>query len=106
MFRLLYQFILRTLFATKRYDFFNRSSWKDKILNQYTGLTENIKGQRMIQNGKQFCLSHSVSQEAYIILLLFLAHMCKMMLSLAIFFIFSKFRFGFYREDKIAKKWP
>ena len=44
-------------------------------------------------NYKKFCLSHSVSQEPYIIWLWFLVHMCKMMISPANFFIFQNFDF-------------
>ena len=47
----------------------------------------------MAQNDKNLCLSHFISQEAYIIWLWFLLHICKMMISSAIFFIFSKFCF-------------
>ena len=46
------------------------------------------KRAKMAQNDKKFCLSHSVSQEPYIIWLWFLVHMCKMMISPANFFIF------------------
>ena len=53
-----------------------------------------IKGQKMAQNGKKFCLSHSVSQELYMIRLWFLVHICKMMISPAKFFIFQNFDFG------------
>ena len=45
------------------------------------------KGQKVAQNDKIFCLSHSASQEPYIIWLWFLVHMSK------IFFIFSEFWF-------------
>ena len=43
----------------------------------------------MYQNDKTFCLSHSVSQEPYIIWLWFLMHMCKIMISPANFFVFQ-----------------
>ena len=52
-----------------------------------------LKGQKMAQNDKKFCLSHSVSQEPYIIWLWFLVHMCKMIISPATFFIFQNFDF-------------
>ena len=52
-----------------------------------------VKGQKMAQMDKKFSLSHSVSQEPYLIWLWFLVHMYKMMISPAIFFIFSKFWF-------------
>ena len=47
-----------------------------------------VKGQKMDQNDKKFCLSHSVSQEPYLVWLWFLVHMCKMMISPAICFSF------------------
>ena len=66
-----------------------------------------VKWQKMAQNDKKFCLSHSISQELYLIWLWFLAHWYKIMVSPAIFFIFSKFWFfRFLVEGKRAKKWP
>ena len=51
------------------------------------------------QSDKNICLSHSVSQELYVIWLWFLVHMCKMIISLADFFIFQNFGFlGFLRR--------
>ena len=49
----------------------------------------------MVQNGNTN-LSHSVSQELYLIWLWFLVHMCKILIPPAIFFffIFSKFWFS------------
>ena len=44
----------------------------------------------MVQNDKKFCSSHSISQEPYIIWLSFVVHMCKMIISLDILFIFFK----------------
>ena len=46
----------------------------------------------MVQNGKKFCLSRSISQEPYIIWLLFMVHLCKIIYP-GYFFIFSKFWF-------------
>ena len=60
-----------------------------------------LKGKKMAQKNKKFCLSHSVSQEPYLIWLWFLVHRSNMMISSARFFIFSKVRF-FVR----VKKWP
>ena len=48
-----------------------------------------VEGQRIVQNDKTN-LSHSVSQELYLIWLWFLVHMCKMMISPVIFFHFFK----------------
>ena len=39
---------------------------------------------------KKFCLSHLISEEPYIILLSFTAHLCKMIISPGVFFHFSK----------------
>ena len=52
-----------------------------------------LNGQKMVQNDKIFCLSHSVPQEPYIIWLWFLVHMCKMMIPPVNFFIFQNFNF-------------
>ena len=58
------------------------------------------KGQKVAQNEKIFCLSHSASQEPYIIWLWFLVHMCK------IFFIFSEFWFFRFSGGYKGKKDP
>ena len=68
-----------------------------------------LKGQKLAQNDKKFCLSHSVSQEPFIIWLWFLVHMYKMMILPAIFFIFQNFDFwGFYggKSAKAVLKLP
>ena len=52
-----------------------------------------VKEQKAVQNDRKFCLSHSVSQEPYIIWFWFLVHMCKMMISPGNFFIFQNFDF-------------
>ena len=36
-----------------------------------------VKGQKMAQNDRKLCLSHSISQEAYIVWSWFLVHMCN-----------------------------
>ena len=53
-----------------------------------------IKGQKSVQNDKTLCLPHSISQEPYIIWLPFRLHMCKMIISTGIIFMFSKFWFS------------
>ena len=61
-----------------------------------------VKGQKMAQNDKGFCLSHSSSQEPYLIWLWFLVQMWKKMISPAIFFVFSKFWFfGFLGRGEV-----
>ena len=61
-----------------------------------------IKGQKMTQNDKKFCLSHSISQEPYIILQ-FSVHMYKMMISPSNFFIFQNFDFWGKRSKNDLK---
>ena len=56
-----------------------------------------LKGQKMTQNDKKFCLSHSVSQEPYIILW-FLVYMCKMLISSGVFFNFKNLIFQVVRK--------
>ena len=53
-----------------------------------------VKGQKEVQNDKKSCPSHSISQEPYIIWPLFMVHICKMIISSNVFFIFSKFWFS------------
>ena len=60
-------------------------------------------GQKMAQNEKIFCLSHSVPQEQYIIWLWFLVHMCKMMKTPANFSIFQNFDFFGFLGGKRTK---
>ena len=74
----------------------------------FSGLLGGINGQKLSQNDKQLCLSHSRSQEPYLTWLQFLVHMCKI-ISPAIFSIFSKFYFFFFwflEEGKCAKNDP
>ena len=52
-----------------------------------------VKGQKMVQNEKRFCLFNTISQEPYIIWLSFVVGKCKMIISPGFFFIFSKFWF-------------
>ena len=64
-----------------------------------------VKGQKMAQNDKKFCLSRSVPQEPYIRWLWSLVHMCKMMTSPGAFHLFKILIFQVIREYK-GKKWP
>ena len=45
-----------------------------------------VKRQKMVQNDKKLCLLCSISQEPYIMWLLFMVQMCKMIISPGIFF--------------------
>ena len=65
-----------------------------------------VKGQKMSQNEKKFCLLYSISQEPYIIWLLFVVHMFKMIISLVVFFSFSKFWFFRLLGGSKSKKLP
>ena len=51
-----------------------------------------VKGQKIAQNDKKFCLSYLVSQKPYIIWLSFVVHKCKM-ISPGIFSFFQNFEF-------------
>ena len=46
-----------------------------------------VKGQKTVQNDKKFCVSHSMSQKPYVILLSFMLQMCKMIMSPGVFSI-------------------
>ena len=60
-------------------------------------IREGLEGQKMAQNDKKkSCLSHSISEQLCIIWSWFLVNMCKMMISPAIFCIFSEFWFFFF----------
>ena len=50
-----------------------------------------VKGQKMAQNDRNFCPLYSIFQEPYIIWWLFMVHMCEMIISPGVFFMFSKF---------------
>ena len=57
-----------------------------------------VKGQKTVQNDIKFFLSRFISQETYIIWLSFMVQLCKMIIPLGVFIIFSKFRlFGLSR---------
>ena len=67
----------------------------------------------MVQSEKQFCMSHSISQEPYIIWFSFMVHICKMIIHICkmiiptcSFFIFSKLWFFGLLGDKRAKNSP
>ena len=53
-------------------------------------VVEGVKGQKIVQNDKKFCLSSSTSQEPYIISLSFMLHLHKMIISPGVFFYFFK----------------
>ena len=52
-----------------------------------------VKGQKTVQDDKIFSLLQSISQEPYIIWLLFMVRICQMIISLGVFLIFWKFCF-------------
>ena len=55
----------------------------------YFWVVSRVKRQKMTQNNKKLYLSHSISQEAYIIWLWFVVHKCKWYYLQMIFLIFS-----------------
>ena len=70
------------------------------------GVVRGLKGQKMVQNDKKFCPSHSISQKPYIIRLSFMVHLCKMIISPGAFFIFSSFWFFGLLGSVRAKNCP
>ena len=68
-------------------------------------LHRGVKGQKMVQNDKKFCLLRSISQEPYIIWLSFMVQMCKMIISPGAFFSFKILIFWVVRRLK-GQKWP
>ena len=64
-----------------------------------------VKGQKMAQN-KKFCLSHSISQEPFIIWSSFVIHNCKLIVSPGFFFIFFKFWFFLLLGGSKCKNGP
>ena len=65
-----------------------------------------VKVQKMVQNDKNFCLSHSVFQKPYIIWFSFKSHLCKMIIYPRGFSIFTKFWFFGLLNGKRAKNSP
>ena len=51
-----------------------------------------VKGQKKVQNDKEFCLSRSISQEPYSIWLSLMVHLCNMIISLDVLFFFHFFK--------------
>ena len=64
-----------------------------------------VKGQKMSQNDKKFCLLCSISQESYTIWLPFMVQMCKMIISPGVFFNFKILIFLVVRGLK-GQNWP
>ena len=58
-----------------------------------------VKGQKMTQNNKKFCLLRSVSQELYTMWLSFMVHMCKIisLQALLLLLLFLLFFFHFLK---------
>ena len=54
-------------------------------------IVRRVKGLKIAHNDKKICLLHFISQEPYIIWSSFMVHMCKKIISLVVFYIFSKF---------------
>ena len=63
-----------------------------------------IKGQKLVQNDKNFCLSCFISQESYI-WFSFMVQICKMLISPGVFFSFKILIFRGFRVLK-GQKWP
>ena len=71
------------------------------VFSFFLWIVRGVKRQKMAQNGKKFCLSHSVSKNHFHNC--DFSYTCKMMISLASFFIVSKFWFLGFLGGKRAK---
>ena len=65
------------------------------------------QGKKWPKMTKKICLLQLTFQEPYIIWLLFMVHLCKMMISLGLFFLFFHYfdSLGFYGARGKGKKW-
>ena len=52
-------------------------------------ILKGLKGQKMVQNDKRFCLLHAISQEPYIIWLSFIVEICKIIIPPVVFLNFK-----------------
>ena len=65
-----------------------------------------VKGQKIVQNDKKFCLSHSIFQEPYIMRSSFMVHKYKIIIFSGILFFLLKFWFfGLLGGSKNGPKW-
>ena len=62
-----------------------------------------VKRQKISQNEKNFCLSHSLSEESFFIIFSFIVDMCKMIKSQGIFFILLIFKILIFRVVRGVK---
>ena len=62
-----------------------------------------VRRQKISQNEKNFCLSHSLSQESFFIIFSFIVHICKMIKSQGIFFILLIFKILIFRVVRGVK---
>ena len=59
----------------------------------FLGCQVGVNGQKMVQNEKSICHSHSIFQEPYIVWLSFVVHKCKMRIFPGVFFFFTFSKF-------------
>ena len=93
--------------------FFDTYEWNDNISRRFFHFYFSFGflscyGRKRAKNSPKWqkILSHSISQQTYIIWLSFVVHKCKMIIFPGSFFIFSKFWcFGLLGGSK-CKKWP
>ena len=62
-----------------------------------------VRRQKISQNEKNFCLSHSLSEESFFIIFSFIVHICKMIKSQGIFFILLIFKILIFRVVRGVK---
>ena len=68
----------------------------------FVGLLGGVEGQKMAQNEKKFCMSHSLSQKPYLIWFWFLVYICKMMISAGFFFFLQFLGVGVIKGQKMT----
>ena len=69
---------------------YTRVRWWLQAFSFFQNFDFSVKGQKMVQNEKRFCLLYSISQEPYIIWLSFVVDKCKMIISPVFFLYFFK----------------
>ena len=79
-------------YATRQNDYMSRMFFPFFQNFDFSGVRR-VKGQKTVQSGKKLWLLRSISQEPCILYMSFKVHMCKMIISLDVSFIFKKFWF-------------
>ena len=79
-------------YVTRQNDYMSRMFFPFFQNFDFSGVRR-VKGQKTVQSDKKLWLLRSISQEPCILYMSFKVHMCKMIISLDVSFIFKKFWF-------------